>query len=201
MNSCNSTFLRATKMGWIGTTTTTTTITRKILYRRSYCSINNSNNNNPIRRPTTTYLRCSYGRMLLSSTTTSSDLSSNNDSIKNVLQQVLLDGGTVNIPIATSISSPDSIVSSFANIDHDRFQRTNFPEVVFAQNKTPKEIKRILYEMAKQQLNKYKVYLKNKKQQQQDGQHQEQLSDESVEFICQKTENGKVLLPPSIASR
>ena len=40
------------------------------------------------------------------------------------------------------------LLSSFANLDHTRNQRTGFPEAVFAQGKTPHQISTILDDMA-----------------------------------------------------
>ena len=45
--------------------------------------------------------------------------------------------------------APDDVLSSFANLDHSRSQRTRFPEAVFSQGKTPKQIAIILDDMAK----------------------------------------------------
>jgi hypothetical protein len=39
-------------------------------------------------------------------------------------------------------------LSSFANIDHNRYHRTRFPEVVFAQSKTSQQVASILDDMA-----------------------------------------------------
>jgi len=42
-----------------------------------------------------------------------------------------------------------SSINSFAKLDHDRFVRTNFPEVVFAEGKTAPQIALILDDMAR----------------------------------------------------
>lgn len=47
-----------------------------------------------------------------------------------------------------SNQSPDDILSSFANLDHQRASRTGFPEAVFGQGKTPTQIHSILDSMA-----------------------------------------------------
>lgn len=44
--------------------------------------------------------------------------------------------------------SPDEILSSFANLDHNRVKRAGFPEAVFGQGKTPSQIHLILDSMA-----------------------------------------------------
>lgn len=43
----------------------------------------------------------------------------------------------------------DDILESFANSDHGRTRRTGFPEAVFAQGKTPKQVAMILDDMAR----------------------------------------------------
>lgn len=43
----------------------------------------------------------------------------------------------------------DDILSSFANLDHDRASRTGYPEAVFGQGKTPSQIHVILDSMAR----------------------------------------------------
>jgi hypothetical protein len=48
----------------------------------------------------------------------------------------------------TDEQSPTDVLSSFANLDYHRSERTNFPEVVFAQGKTPEQVKMILEAMA-----------------------------------------------------
>jgi NCAIR mutase (PurE)-related protein len=49
---------------------------------------------------------------------------------------------------SVSGKAPDDVLSSFANLDHSRAQRTRFPEAVFSQGKTPKQIAIILDDMA-----------------------------------------------------
>jgi hypothetical protein len=57
------------------------------------------------------------------------------------------DGVTVT---ANDESSPEeTILKSFANIDHSRSQRTGFPEAVFGAGKTADQIARILDDMAR----------------------------------------------------
>jgi len=48
-----------------------------------------------------------------------------------------------------SLSSPDEILKSFADIDHTRSSRTGFPEAVFGAGKTPNQIALILDDMAR----------------------------------------------------
>lgn len=43
---------------------------------------------------------------------------------------------------------PSDVLSSFANLDHSRSKRTRFPEAIFSQGKTPKQIAAILDDMA-----------------------------------------------------
>lgn len=45
--------------------------------------------------------------------------------------------------------SPEETLQSFANLDHTRSARTGFPEVIFAQTKTPKQVAMILDDMAR----------------------------------------------------
>jgi hypothetical protein len=51
-------------------------------------------------------------------------------------------------PVHLDEPSPSEILSSFANLDHRRAERTLFPEVVFAQGKTPAQVAMILEAMA-----------------------------------------------------
>ena len=53
---------------------------------------------------------------------------------------------------SSSSSSSSQQLASFANIDHDRYIRTNFPEVIFAQSKTSYQVATILDEMAERQI-------------------------------------------------
>jgi len=46
-------------------------------------------------------------------------------------------------------SSPEALLRTFANLDHTRSSRTGFPEAVFAENKTPLQVSRILDDMAR----------------------------------------------------
>lgn len=46
-------------------------------------------------------------------------------------------------------TSPDDSLESFANLDHNRFNRTGFPEAVFASGKTVEQIATILDDMAR----------------------------------------------------
>ena len=48
----------------------------------------------------------------------------------------------------TSTTTRDTL-QSFANLDHTRSLRTGFPEVVFAENKTPQQVAMILDDMAR----------------------------------------------------
>ena len=82
---------------------------------------------------------------------------SSNDSIKfatSLLQQVK--DGTLSVDKAvlqlSQINSASTSISSFANIDHDRYIRTNFPEVIFAQSKTSFQVASILDDMAERQI-------------------------------------------------
>jgi NCAIR mutase (PurE)-related protein len=43
----------------------------------------------------------------------------------------------------------EEVLSSFANLDHSRSQRTGFPEAVFGQGKTPQQVAKILDDMAR----------------------------------------------------
>jgi len=51
-------------------------------------------------------------------------------------------------PTSTSSKSPSEILESFACLDHSRTQRTGFPEAVFAQGKTARQVATILDDMA-----------------------------------------------------
>ena len=42
----------------------------------------------------------------------------------------------------------NKVLSSFANLDHSRSQRTGFPEAIFAAGKSPEQIAAILDDMA-----------------------------------------------------
>ena len=55
-----------------------------------------------------------------------------------------------NISSTPAVLKDDNLelLSSFANLDHTRNQRTGFPEAVFAQGKTPHQIATILDDMA-----------------------------------------------------
>ena len=48
-----------------------------------------------------------------------------------------------------SMTSPDDLLKSFAEIDHTRSSRTGFPEAVFGAGKTPNQIAMILDDMAR----------------------------------------------------
>jgi hypothetical protein len=52
-------------------------------------------------------------------------------------------------PTTTSPTSSKDTLQSFANLDHTRSLRTGFPEVVFAQNKTPQQVAMIMDDMAR----------------------------------------------------
>jgi hypothetical protein len=54
-----------------------------------------------------------------------------------------------------------SLSSSFANIDYNRYERTNFPEVIFAQSKTPQQVAMILDEMAGKEIEQRKEKINN----------------------------------------
>jgi NCAIR mutase (PurE)-related protein len=45
-------------------------------------------------------------------------------------------------------TAPNEVLSSFANLDHSRSQRTGFPEAIFAAGKSPEQIAAILDDMA-----------------------------------------------------
>lgn len=49
----------------------------------------------------------------------------------------------------TEFRSPEELLKSFADLDHDRSRRTSFPEAVFGQGKTPNQIASILDDMAR----------------------------------------------------
>ena len=61
----------------------------------------------------------------------------------------LLDLSTSSKSESLSLSSPDKILKSFADIDHTRSSRTGFPEAVFGAGKTPDQIALILDDMAR----------------------------------------------------
>jgi NCAIR mutase (PurE)-related protein len=52
-------------------------------------------------------------------------------------------------PPSNNNDNDDDILSSFANLDHDRASRTGFPEAVFGQGKTPSQIHLILDSMTR----------------------------------------------------
>ena len=64
-----------------------------------------------------------------------------------------VDKAALELSRSTAHPTP-SALSSFANIDHDRYTRTNFPEVIFAQSKTSHQVATILDEMAERQIMK-----------------------------------------------
>jgi hypothetical protein len=97
-----------------------------------------------------------------SSTSSSSSIKTDHDEIFNILRQVK--EGTYPIEEAVSkLSIIDgnmnhqgtSTLSSFANIDHYRYHRTRFPEVVFAQSKTSQQVASILDDMAGNHIQSY----------------------------------------------
>lgn len=49
----------------------------------------------------------------------------------------------------TPTAAPEETLQSFANLDHTRSGRTGFPEVVFAETKTPKQVAMIMDDMAR----------------------------------------------------
>jgi hypothetical protein len=83
-----------------------------------------------------------------------------------------------NISLVSAADNPSTVqqssssqLSSFANIDHDRYARTNFPEVIFAQSKTSYQVATILDEMAERQIIQlYPIIADAPKQQQQQQQ-------------------------------
>lgn len=48
-----------------------------------------------------------------------------------------------------AVMSPGETLQSFANLDHTRSLRTGFPEVVFAETKTPRQVAMIMDDMAR----------------------------------------------------
>ena len=63
-----------------------------------------------------------------------------------------IDKAVMQLSQINNIISTASPLASFANIDHDRYSRTNFPEVIFAQGKTSLQVATILEEMAEKQI-------------------------------------------------
>ena len=61
----------------------------------------------------------------------------------------LLSGATPHIATASSAPTDMDALESFANLDHKRTKRTGFPEAVFSEGKTAKQIRDILDDMAK----------------------------------------------------
>ena len=84
---------------------------------------------------------------------------------------------------SSSSSSAAAALSSFANIDHDRYTRTNFPEVIFAQSKTSYQVATILDEMAERQITKLL------------------LNHQTAVEVTPKQEHKKCYLPPILATR
>lgn len=61
----------------------------------------------------------------------------------------LLSSATTRIAKASSAPTDMDALESFANLDHKRTKRTGFPEAVFSEGKTAKQIRDILDDMAK----------------------------------------------------
>jgi len=78
--------------------------------------------------------------------------SNSNSSVSNILCQ--LQEGKINVKQAETLLSgannkdPEETLQSFANLDHGRAMRAGFPEAVFAQGKTSKQVALILDDMA-----------------------------------------------------
>ena len=109
--------------------------------------------------PTTTGTGC-IKKSALSSVSSSND-SIDGTALLRLLQQVKdgtlsVDNAVIHLSQQQQINNAvsTSVLSSFANIDHDRYTRTNFPEVIFAQNKTSYQVAKILDEMAERQIMK-----------------------------------------------
>ena len=51
--------------------------------------------------------------------------------------------------VPAAAKAPEDTLQSFANLDHTRSFRTGFPEVVFAETKTSKQVAMILDDMAR----------------------------------------------------
>lgn len=90
---------------------------------------------------------------LSSSTSTSNDSTAFTTLILQQVQDGTLSVDKAVLQLSQSNNAATSI-ASFANIDHDRYARTNFPEVIFAQSKTPFQVASILDEMAEEQIAK-----------------------------------------------
>jgi hypothetical protein len=65
-----------------------------------------------------------------------------------------VDKAMMQLSQTTTNNNSVTSLSSFANIDHDRYTRTNFPEVIFAQGKSAVQVAAILNEMAERQIMK-----------------------------------------------
>ncbi|CAB9518058.1 AIRC [Seminavis robusta] len=78
---------------------------------------------------------------------------SNRTSIADILQSV--QDGSMNLQEAEQRLSSNNnnnnskVLESFANLDHTRSLRTGFPEVVFAETKTPQQVAMIMDDMAR----------------------------------------------------
>jgi hypothetical protein len=78
--------------------------------------------------------------------------SNSNSSVSNILCQ--LQEGKINVKQAETLLSgannkdPEETLQPFANLDHGRAMRAGFPEAIFAQGKTSKQVALILDDMA-----------------------------------------------------
>ena len=59
------------------------------------------------------------------------------------------EGHLLDAAATQSSASTEQTLQSFANLDHTRAMRTGFPEVVFAQGKTTRQLAAILDDMAR----------------------------------------------------
>jgi hypothetical protein len=117
------------------------------------------------------FLTSQYSRAISSSSVSSSSSFQSEDvqSVLKLLEQVK--DGTVNLENAASrltltsdktkdVDQHVNLLSSFANIDYNRYDRTNFPEVIFAQSKTPQQVAIILDDMAGKIIQRYHLTTK-----------------------------------------
>lgn len=83
----------------------------------------------------------------------SRELASNPSPLVDILQRVqdgtLTPAEALKLIGVTPHMKNDQALESFANLDHERFNRTGFPEAVFAEGKIPAQVAAILDDMAR----------------------------------------------------
>jgi pyridinium-3,5-biscarboxylic acid mononucleotide synthase len=87
--------------------------------------------------------------LVCSRNTSSSTTPSLADILASVQSGTLMAEDAEKMILAKPPKTPEETLQYFANLDHTRSSRSGFPEVVFAENKTPKQVAMIMDDMAR----------------------------------------------------